>query len=340
MTDILLASPGMGAVARPALTPTLASRSMWAIGTTCVVIVTEADQVDDALGLLAEDLSAIDRACSRFRPDSELRRIEHDGGGAPSPVTPLLMEALGAALTAAVRTAGIVDPTVGSALVELGYDRDFEEIAGGVDRQVVPPQPAPGWWQVRLDRAEMTVTIPPGIHVDLGATAKAFTADRSAERIAAALGCGVLVNLGGDIAVAGPAPLSGWPIGIAPQCTAGVDEVEETVVIHHGGLATSGTTARAWTANGVRVHHIIDPWTGEPAPPLWSLVSVAGSSCVEANAWSTAAVVWGADAVGNLDSMEVDARLVGEGGHIIRLGDWPRPDEGLDGAPRGDGMVS
>jgi thiamine biosynthesis lipoprotein len=326
MTNSLLETPTIETAGRLGDDPIFASRSMWAIGTTCTVVVSDPDRADAALDLLAEDLSAIDRACSRFRPDSELRLVERDGGGAPVCISRLLFDALDAALDAAVKTAGIVDPTVGSALVELGYDRDFEEIAGGCEVDSGEPCPAPGWWQVTLNREETMVTIPAGVHVDLGATAKAFAADCAAERIASNLGCGVLVNLGGDVAVAGPAPLGGWPIGIAPVCTASLDEVDETVAIYQGGLATSGTTARSWTANGRRLHHIVDPWTGAPALPVWSLVSVAGSSCVEANAWSTAAIVWGFDAIGNLANLDVDARLVAAGGDILRLGDWPQPD--------------
>jgi thiamine biosynthesis lipoprotein len=334
MTDSLLEMPAIAPPEDPGSSPVCASRSMWAIGTTCLVMVTDPAVADQALEILADQLRAIDAACSRFRRDSELRRVEQESGGVPVVVSPLLFEALRTALDVAVETAGIVDPTIGSALVELGYDCDFESIGRAGEVESVPPRPAPGWWQVALGHEERTVAIPAGVHMDLGSTGKAFAADRSAEGIAATLDCGVLVNLGGDIAVAGPAPLGGWPIGIAPTCTARLDDVDETVAIYEGGLASSGTTARSWTTNGRRVHHIIDPWTGEPALPVWSLVSVAGSSCVEANAWSTAAVVWGFDAIGNLANLDVDARLVGAAGETIRLGRWPDPPQAMGSAGR------
>jgi thiamine biosynthesis lipoprotein len=302
-----------------------ATRSVRAIGTTAVVGVTAADRADRALAMLSDDLRSIDEACSRFRPDSELRRLEERSGGEPLAVSPLLFEALEVACVVAVQTAGIVDPTIGSALIELGYDRDFDEVAAVALASDARPEPAPGWWQIELDPAERTVAIPFGVHVDLGATAKAFVADRAAERIATALECGVLVNLGGDVAVSGPPPEEGWAIGIAPECTAPLDAVDQVVTMVTGGLATSGTTARTWIRNGRTVHHIIDPWTGEAAPAVWALVSTMAPSCVEANAWSTAAVVWGLDAIGNLDALGMPARLVSADGHIIRLGGWP-PD--------------
>ena len=137
-----------------------------------------------------------------------------------------------------------------------------------------------------------------------------------------------LVNLGGDVAVAGPVPEGrvGHRRRLRVRDSAG--PWDQVVAIFAGGLATSGTTARSWTRNGRRVHHIIDPWTGEAAAAVWSLVSMMAPSCVEANAWSTAAVVWGHDAVGNLSSLGVPARLVDADGVIVHLGDWPQDGAG------------
>ena len=102
--------------------------------------------------MMAEDLRDLDAACSRFRPDSELRRLERTGGGRPVVVSPLLFELFEVTMAVAVKTAGIVDPTVGSALIELGYDRDFDEIVADHRRVTdAAPEPAPGWWRVELD---------------------------------------------------------------------------------------------------------------------------------------------------------------------------------------------
>ena len=300
-----------------------ALRSLQAIGTTATVVVEDPAGADTALGLLTDELAALDAACSRFRPDSELRRLERRGGR-PTSVTPLLFDALTTACGVAAATAGIVDPTIGSALVELGYDRDFAQLADGDDAEALPdPSPAPGWWRIALDPATRTVTVPDGVHVDLGSIGKAFGADRSAARIADAVDGGVLVNLGGDVSVAGPAPAGGWGVGIAARCTTAPSEADEVVALHAGGLATSGTTARTWTRAGRTLHHIVDPWTGESAPSTWALVSAVAPTCVEANAWTTAAVVWGVDAPGNLAAHGVTARLVGADGTVVTVGTWP-----------------
>lgn len=319
---------------------TVATRSMTAIGTTAVVAVTAPYLADSALALLAADLRAVDQACSRFRPDSELRLLERASRGGPVPAGPLLYRALEVACAVAGQTAGIVDPTVGSALVELGYDRDFGLMAGETWAGCYRPEPAPGWWQIRLDPDTRTVSVPPGVHVDLGATAKAFAADRASQRIAGELGCGALVNLGGDVAVAGEAPAGGWSIGIAPECRAPLDRVDQTVTVTSGGLATSGTTARSWVRDGRRVHHIIDPGTGEAARAVWSLVSATAPTCVKANAWTTAAVVWGEDAVGNLTALGVPARLVDADGVVVLVGDWPSQGVGEElGVGVGEGVA-
>jgi thiamine biosynthesis lipoprotein len=303
---------------------------MRAIGTSATVVVEDHDLADAALGLLAADLDDLDRACSRFDPESELRRVERLGQGRPMPVSPLLFAALEAAAHVAALTAGIVDPTIGSALVELGYDRDFDAIAPGHDRPAAPPEPAPGWWQVRLDPTARTVAIPVGVHVDLGSTGKAFAADRSARRIAGALDCAVLVNLGGDVAVAGPAPVAGWGVGIALSSQTAPTEADEVVVLRDGGLASSGTTARTWRRGGRTVHHIVDPWTGEVAPSTWALVSVLAPTCLEANGWSTASIVWGEDAPDNLAAHGIAARLVRVDGSVVLAGDWPVPHARAD----------
>jgi thiamine biosynthesis lipoprotein len=307
---------------------------MQAIGTTATVVVDAPDAADAALALLALDLDALDRACSRFRPDSELRRLERRGGR-PTLVSPLLFEVLEQACDVATRTGGIVDPTIGSAMVELGYDRDFASLDEEHDLADLRPTPAPGWWRIGLDRSARTVSVPDGIHVDVGSTGKAFAADRAASHIFDVLGCSALVNLGGDVATAGPAPADGWGVGIADHCTTAPVDADEVVALRHGGLATSGTTARTWSHAGRRVHHIIDPWTGEVAPTTWTLVSVLGATCVEANGWSTAAIVWGEDAPGNLSGHGATSRLVHADGHVVTVGDWPGVPNGASSTESG-----
>src|SRR5213076_493676 len=96
----------------------------------------------------------------------------------------------------------------------------------------------------------------------------------------AAPGAGVLVNLGGDIATAGPPPVEGWLVRVADDHRASPDEPGQTITIESGALATSSTTVRRWDQG---VHHIIDPRSGLPADSRWRTVSVCAATCVDAN---------------------------------------------------------
>ena len=150
---------------------------------------------------------------------------------------------------------------------------------------------------MQLDHGGRRVRLERGAQLDLGATAKAWAADRCAELIAGQTGFGVLVSLGGDMAVAGEPPADGWKVRVTDDHAAPASAAGQTVTITSGGLATSSTTVRAWTAGGRQVHHIIDPSTGEPAQSCWRTVSVAAGTCTDANIASTAAIIRGAAAL-------------------------------------------
>ncbi len=296
-----------------------------ALGTQVRLVVTEPHALDDARRVLEDELAALDRACSRFRADSELRRLD-DAAGRPTPVSPLLAEAIAVALDAARATQGDLDPTVGAAMADLGYDLDFAELPADGPRVRVVPLPAPGWHRVLLDRAAGVVTMPAGVRLDLGATAKALAADRAAERIAAALGTGVLVGLGGDLSVRGAAPDGGWQVRVQDVTTRPDDAATgpvAMVALHHGGLATSSTMARRWVRGGDVLHHILDPRLGLPARSPWRTVSVAAGTAVAANTASTTAVIRGLRAPGWLARNGFAARLVDLDGQVRLVGGWP-----------------
>ncbi len=290
--------------------------------------------------MLVDALEALDRAASRFRPDSEIARLAA-AGGRRVVVSAVLADAVEVALRAAEQTSGDLDPTVGADLAHLGYDRDISELAPGHGLALRPGDAAPevgrspDWRDIDVDAARRTVRVPPGVVLDLGATAKARCADLAAAAIAGACGCGVLVSLGGDIAVAGEAPAGGWIVRVqdvtgdpqaapagAPTCLVSLDS---------GGLATSSTHARRWRYGGSVLHHILDPRTGRPADDVWRTVTVAGSTCLAANVASTTAVIRGTAAVRWLEQVGLPARLVRQdggtrAGRVLLLGGWPREE--------------
>ena len=307
-----------------------------ALGTTARVATWPPEDLDLALAAVDAELERLDRQASRFRDDSELSRIHHE----PSPVHQLshgLAEAVSVALAAARWTGGLVDPTVGGALIALGYDRDFAAIGAGAlapagarpGGALAPagapasaggPGPAPGWRSVTLEGT--VLSLPAGVRLDLGATAKGLGSDRAAAAAYRLCGRGgILVSLGGDIAVAGQPPVGGWPVAVADSSCS--EAPEEVVRLTAGALATSSVTGRRWQRDGRPVHHIVDPRTGWSADGPWRTVSVAAASCAEANAAATAAIVAGRDAEAWLAGTGLPSRLVAHDGAVRVLGGWP-----------------
>lgn len=298
--------------------------SFRALGTTALVAVDPPARLDEAEETLRAELATVDAACSRFRDDSELCALNR-AAGRETPVSPLLLEAVATALRASALTGGDVDPTVGRAMGAIGYDRDFRLVGGPRPGVRVRLSPAPGWRTVGIDLDRGTVTLPEGVSLDLGATAKALAADRAARAVHEATGAATLVSLGGDIALCGEASAEGWPVRVTDDHRA-LDGEGETISLRDGGLATSSTTVRRWRAPGAgERHHILDPRRGAPAEEVWRTVSVAAGSCVDANIASTAAVVRGAGAPDWLASLGLPARLVAADGAVTRVGGWPEP---------------
>lgn len=332
-----------------------------ALGTSVVVRVRDPRRIAVARAAVERELDVIDLACSRFRDDSELARVNARAGRV-TVVSPLFAQALEVALRAAELSDGDVDPTLGRALADAGYDRDWKLMlvddgrwppsAAAPAAPAAPghrrtlPQPAPpaalptvlararahgGWQAVRLDRATFGVRVPAGVQLDLGASAKAWAADRAARAAAAGAGCGALVSVGGDLAVAGDAPPGGWLVHVTDDHRAPSSAPGQTVAIGDGGLATSSTTVRRWRRAGRTLHHIVDPHTGMPAHERWRTVSVAAASCVDANTAATAAIVRGAQAPAWLARVGLPARLVDRRGEVTYVGGWPREGETATG---------
>jgi FAD:protein FMN transferase len=340
-----------------AMSSTLARTGWEALGTSVVLLVDDPGALGTARAIVERKLRAIDRACSRFRPDSDLQRANAEAGRFVS-VSPLLIQAVEVALRAAVLTDGDVDPTVGNALVLAGYDRDWTLLEGrstvdglqresppepelelepgpeiepepeievkDVERPVIKARITPGWRAIELDCERSAIRIPTGVRLDLGATAKAWVADRAAAAVHEATGAGTLVALGGDIATAGAAPEEeGWRVYVTDDHRRVPGEQGQTISIRCGGIATSSTTARHWHHEGRTQHHIIDPATGVPLLPSWRTVSVAAETCLDANIASTAALIRADAAPRWLGQVGLPARLVSEDGTVCLVGDWP-----------------
>jgi thiamine biosynthesis lipoprotein len=298
-----------------------------ALGGSVRVIVTRPERLAAAKAAVDRCLREIDQAASRFREDSELSRLN----ASPETevrVSPLLARAIGEALRGARLTGGAVDPTVGQAVKLSGYDGDFASVpADGLPLELVVRR-VPGWQAVQFDPELRAVRVPRGVELDLGATAKALASDLAAAAALEAAGAGgVLVSLGGDIAVVGAPPPGGWIVQVSEDSGAPIAPGQETVAITTGGMATSSTTVRRWTRGGVVLHHIIDPATGLPASGPWRTATVVAANCVDANIASTAAIVMGVHAAAWLEAAGLPGRLVDRSGAVHRTAGWPVPGD-------------
>jgi FAD:protein FMN transferase len=318
---------------------TVAVAERAALGTSARVAVWPPESLARALSAVDGVLGALDRQASRFREDSEISWIHRSGGGLFL-LSDGLAEAIGVALEAARWTRGLADPTVGDALISLGYDRDFAAIDPARGEPAGSPGPVPGWERVRLDGP--LLRLPAGVRLDLGATAKGLGADRAVRAALAATGQagGVLVSLGGDMAVAGQPPCGGWPVLVAGELDPAGSSGAQQVRLASGAVATSSITCRRWQRAGQMLHHIVDPRTGLPAGGPWQMVSVAAATCADANAAATASIIAGAAAQEWLASAGLQARLVTHDGQVRYTGGWPDADGGRIDIPHGSHVYS
>jgi FAD:protein FMN transferase len=244
----------------------------------------------DLLQLARDRVQELERRWSRFRPDSEISRL-NTLAGSPVHVSPATLGLIRRALQGARVTGGRYDPTVLGDLLRAGYDRTFEQLA---DHATAGRSPlARGYGGVTVDEAGSAVTLPAGVGIDPGGIGKGYAADLLVEELRAAGAAGVCVNLGGDLRVDGRAPGGGsWVVRIEHPLRAAP---AATVTLDRGAVATSSLVRRAWGPAGDRRHHLIDPATGQPAASGLAAATVLAARGWQAEVLAKAAFLGGLD---------------------------------------------
>jgi FAD:protein FMN transferase len=257
-----------------------------------------------AVARAVELVRAADRALSRFDPRSELCELNAD----PAPtvhVSRLLALAVDHARRAAASTGGLLDPTLTSELEASGYAADWDPArrpALPALLEAAPPRQAAGraaeesWRRVAVDREAGTVTRPPGVRLDVGATAKGLVADLALRLLAPA--DLIIVDLAGDLAIGGdrlahePLPvLAADPFDRAPLPLS---------FRAPGGLATSSIAGRCWLDGDAPRHHLLDPSTGRAAFTGIVQATAAAPSAAEAERLAGQALLAGPAAAPDL----------------------------------------
>ena len=257
-----------------------------------------------------ELIEAFEACCSRFDEDSELCALNAD----PRPVVPAsrtLRDAVGAALWAARRSDGLVDPCLLDALEHAGYRSSFAPSPRAVPAPAGPgraasPAVAARWREVVVDHATGTIARPPGLRLDLGGSGKGHVADRVAALLAPArswvVDCGGDVRLGGthDVHVA-------HPFGGAPAAR---------LTLTDTAVATSSVVRRAWRGDdGAPRHHLLDPATGAPAWSGLLAASALAPTALEAETLAKLALLRGRG-----DALVHGGVLIGAGGAVATVG--------------------
>jgi thiamine biosynthesis lipoprotein len=154
------------------------------------------------------------------------------------------------------------------------------------------------------------------VRLDFGGVAKGWAAYQTVERLKEY--GSALMNAAGDIAIsdslASGAP---WPIGVRNPFVKDTDF--ETLNLNRCGVATSGRDRRRWNQNGLPRHHIIDPYTGQPAETNVMTATIVGPTVMEAEAAAKAVLILGGEE--GLKWIDSDPVLAGiivlENGHTF-----------------------
>lgn len=227
---------------------------------------------------------------SRFRLNSELSLLNRTFDQ-PIKVSDVFWEVFQSALQADQLSDGLVTPTVLDSMIEAGYDQSFDTLPRNQFHSMSPIMLADHpLSMVVADSLTRTITLPEGIRLDFGGVAKGWAAHETVERLKEYGPC--LMNAGGDIAVSGPRmDGSAWPIGVSNPFETGADL--EVLHVKRGGVASSGKDRRHWNQNGVFRHHIINPYTGQPAETDLMRVTVVAPTVMEAEAAAKTAFILG-----------------------------------------------
>ena len=239
------------------------------------------------LDVIPDQVEQLEAQLSRFRPTSDLMRLNERAGEWVT-VSDVLFDTIHIAKHTARLTDGLYNPLVLPAMVANGYDRSFEHITAPITQSA---SPAPDWHDIKLRVFSHEVRLPKGSAIDLGGIGKGWAAGVIADQLSQYGAC--LVNFGGDMVARGaPLKWSGWQVGVHDPHT---NTIIDMLALSDTAIATSGVDYRHWqTATGDTHHHIINPKTGKPAQTDVISATVIHPIPCYAEAYAKAVIILGA----------------------------------------------
>jgi thiamine biosynthesis lipoprotein len=271
-----------------------AERHFRAMGSDCHVVVVG----DPALVAVAHArVDDLERRWSRFRPDSEVSRLN---AGTLRVVSNETFELVTRAVDGWRRTGGRFDPTVLGDVVRAGYDTSFEAL-GARGGSSAFRRDCGG---IETDPATRTVRVPRSTGFDPGGIGKGLAADMVVRELLEAGAEGACANLGGDVRVEGTGPDGErWLVAVAHP---GATDPVAVVALAAGAVATSTTRLRTWVVSGRRRHHLVDTTTGTSYDGPATTVSVVARDATWAEIAAKAALLTPGDPRATLDALGVD----------------------------------
>jgi len=273
------------------------------------VVGDEASAVVAGIARARHLIAELERAWSRFLPDSDISRLNAAQGAMVS-VQMSTIELLQAMVQGSVATDGCFDPTLLAPLVALGYD------ASWADPRMVTSLPSGVAWRggiagVAVDPAALVAQLPSGTALDVGGIGKGMAADMVVAMLLRDGLAGAMVSIGGDLRVAGVGPHEGgWVIGVADAFDSPGAAEALRLSLANAGVATSSTVRRAWNdSHGDPVHHLLDPGTGRPLRGLVQATVIAGTAAW-AEVYTKLVMVRGVAALDTLQSIGLGGRVV------------------------------
>jgi len=244
-----------------------------------------------ALAAAEELFHSLEARLSRFRPDSELCRL-NARAGQETLVSEILFDVLERAQEMHRVTGGLFEPAILPDLETAGYDRSFEQVERSGDGDVAggDNEERRSISQLRMNPLRLTVTAPPGLRIDLGGIGKGYAVDEAACLLGPMRD--FAVNAGGDMFASGDGPDGdGWLVAVTDPMNEGVNL--SLLRLHDEALATSTTAVRRWKRGGRLLHHLIDPRTRGPSRSGVLSVSVVAKTAVEADVFAKTALLLG-----------------------------------------------
>lgn len=271
------------------------------MGVNCEVLTLGRDLTERAQRRVIE----LDQCWSRFREGSELSQFNANAGSETS-ISSDLKNLLEHSVEGFIESRGMFNPFMGQAIVDLGYDRDFDSL-NTVLKTSFESHSADSTWPalsenstvdlvspVNLDFESNKAELLPGFVLDSGGIGKGLGAQLVVAELLEQGAAGALVNLGGDVVVGGRFPDEGWRVGVGDE----LEDVEPlTVTLRSGSVCTSGISKRVWKHDGQLSHHIVNPNTGQSMFGEFAVASAIAETGWQAEVLTKAALIGGREGI-------------------------------------------